>query len=311
MSITCPIVSQIILYIDAKDSKGLSEYLTKNKTLSKNFEIIHDKEMSIFLSDSFGKIPSWVYEIFFQTRQLDNWVNFYQAGIKGSTSNIVLNMFENYTGKILTPQSEYEENILSTIKVLFKYISDLANFSWVIWSRAFANDPRNKRIWDKSLPTFICGNLISSIIQSNSPLVSKLSQMVILELLHNGVPMPDNIGHWHSDNDYDSDNYDYTSHMVIYTPYESFVGTGWTFLLEKLLEKEDHAEQVKSTLCNCEKHVQRFRNEFTLFKKEYSTQKIDDNGKLVPCGQSNYEKYYPNGDELIAKLEAFVQTFSN
>lgn len=158
---------------------------------------------TILETGTFGKFTPEVYEIFIETGNFDG-VNphpkytqdFYVDAENGSAKQIISHMlcsfsekhqknydgFADESGELLTPQSEYDANVIGIIEVLFKHYPEI----FLEQSCIYKYDPLSKSLRGKNCPDAMTDNVLRYVTDRNFN--NPMRQAMYIRLVELGVP---------------------------------------------------------------------------------------------------------------------------
>lgn len=258
----------------------------------------------------FGQFPAELYIIAFETGHLSKRIEYGSTDEKVQKTTEMVNFgfcymtynFENlYDRTLIIPVEEAQENIMETIDVFYTNFEEdggLNQYAWISQRRTDYHGNIFTYDYPKHLPTYICCNLMSYIINpTRMNITGTFVWDLLLKLYDLGMPFPDHITEWVDDEsrqiiksakeDGEKDKVEYVRILRIMSPIQAIIGNGGLHALKGLYER--NPEMVSKSLIDVDTHIEEFRSTITYWKTT-----------------SSYDKYHANADYILAEMESFI-----
>lgn len=280
------------------------------------------------MKNGFGKYGYQAFQIAIETEHFDKFVSYYEVGDESSFSYVLSQIFQWFrgchenlmTGELLTPQSEYETNVLETAKWMMENLNGMDSFVWTCINK-YDSRMWNECVWKSNLPHYTTNTLVGNLLRSTCTLNSKIIQELVLLMLDHHMPMPDRFVSWQDTNktvpnsDYDPEEPESDCNLKVNTveravmnsPYEEMIANGWIWLLRELYGRKEHHYHVRRAfLTNGHRFIGRFGFCLRRMKDRVSIWTYDEDGNEIP-GNNDYVRFYPDGDKVLKELQQFKQ----
>ena len=259
----------------------------------------------------FGRFPAELYIIAFETGHLSKKIEYGSTKKKVQKTTEMVSFgfcdmtynFENsYDRTLIIQVEEAQKNIMETIDVfytIFKEYSGLNQYAWIGQRRTdYLGDDILTYDYPKHLPTYICCNLMSYIINpTRMNITDTFVWDLLLKLYDLGIPFPDHITEWVDDEsrpivksakeDGENDKVEYICVLRSMSPIQAIIGNGGLHALKGLYER--NLEMVSKSLIDVDIYVEEFRNNIKYWKTT-----------------SSYDKHHANADDILAEMESFI-----
>ena len=270
---------------------------------------MEESNIFIMLRD-FGRFPAELYTIAFETGHLSKRIEYGSTKKKVQNTKKMVNFgfcymtdkFTNlYDSTLIIPVKDVQKNIMETIDVFytnFEEDSGLNQYVWIGRSRTDYLGDIFTYDYPKHLPTYICCNLTSYIINPTCMNITEIFVWdLLLKLYDLGMPFPDHVTEWVDDEsrpivksakeDGKDDKVDYVRVLRIMSPIQAIIGNGGLYALKGLYERDP--EMVRKSLIDVNTYIDKFRSNIKYWKTT-----------------SSYDKYHANAEDILAEMKSFI-----